>query len=112
MGINYANMPVFVCGAFTSEGDQGFLDINGIREHGIVGRGPYEPSIDQSGISMYDTPNPTDRIYIIGNKYYKANGGIVLKGTYGDVSNPDVQLTCIGYDVLLDFAQTRKINLA
>ena len=53
---------------------------------------------------MYDTPNPTDRIYIISNKYYKANGGIVLKGTYGDVSNPDVQLSCIGYDVLLDFA--------
>lgn len=61
---------------------------------------------------MYDTPNPIDRVYMIDNKYYKANGGIVLKGTLGDSANPDVMLPCIGYDVLLDFAQTRKINLA
>jgi hypothetical protein len=61
---------------------------------------------------MYDTPNPIDRVYMIDNKYYKANGGIVLKGTLGDSTNPDVMLPCIGYDVLLDFAQTRKINLA
>ena len=38
---------------------------------------------------MYDTPNPIDRIYIIDNKYYKANGGIVLKGTMGDLTIPD-----------------------
>ena len=69
-----------------------------------MGRGPYEVSIDQSGISMYDTPNPTDRVYIIDNKYYKANGGIVLRGTLGDSANPDVMLESIGYDVLLDFA--------
>jgi hypothetical protein len=73
-GLNYNEMPVFVCGSFTSEGDQNFLDLNGIKEHGIPGRGAYEPSVDKtyvSGISSaYDTPNPVDRIYVIKNKYY------------------------------------------
>ena len=40
-GLNYNDQPVFVCGSFTSEGDQSFLDLNGIKEHGIPGRGPY-----------------------------------------------------------------------
>jgi hypothetical protein len=44
---NFKDIPVFVCGSFTSEEGQSFLDLEGIVEHGVEGRGKMAEEVDE-----------------------------------------------------------------
>lgn len=102
---NFKEIPVFVCGSFTSEGDQNFLDIDCVVEHGFEGR-PVQ-NVENSA-DMYDTPEPKDHIYVLKNSFYKKAEGIVVDQKLGEPLSPDSGV-CVGWSIRLDYSHVRKL---
>ena len=105
---NFKEIPVFVCGSFTSEGDQNFLDIESVVEHGFDGR-PLAQDVENSA-DMYDTPEPKDRIYVLKNSFYKQAAGIFVDQKLGEPLSGDSGV-CIGWLIGVDYSHVRKLSI-